>query len=158
MVRDNPLTGIGVGTMPEMNRRIAQQQNAISSVRGDRDTHNTYLRVAAELGIPGLLIYLVMWGFAIAKLRQARAATRHVRPREHQFLTFLQMSIAAFLAASVFGTYSSLSFTYLALAYIWLASDILSRESWYVPTSRNAIAGAPNDFEPKSGPRLRRAL
>ena len=156
VVRDNPITGIGVGTMPEANRMIAQQRGAVLSARGSRDTHNTYLRVAAELGIPGLLIYLAMWGFAIAKLRQARAATRHVRPREHQFLTFLQMSIVAYLVASVFGTYSSLAFTYLALAYIWLASDILSREPWYV-SSRNAIAGAPNDFEPKSGPRLRRS-
>lgn len=142
-VRKQPVTGIGLGMMPAANRLTALRLGLDWGVRGLRDTHSTYLRHAAETGLIGLAIYLVMWGVAMAGLSRAKKATRHVRPREHQFLTFLQLSVVAFLVASVFGTYGSLSFTYLMLAYIWLASDILSRHPWYVPQKLGAPAAVP---------------
>jgi O-antigen ligase len=142
-VRDHPLTGIGVGMMPEKNRLAALQQGLQWEVRGQRDTHSTYLRIAAETGYPGLLLYLLMWGLAIVKIKRAKAAIKHVRPREFQFLTFIELSVFAFLAASVFGTYGTLSFTYLSLAYVWLAADIFTRHSWYVPVDSRDVAAAP---------------
>jgi O-antigen ligase len=142
-LRSHPLTGVGIGMMPEKNRQAALRQGLEWEVRGQRDTHSTYLRVAAETGYPGLLLYLVMWGVVIAKLKRAKAAIKHVRPREHQFLTFLELSVIAFLAASVFGTYYSLSFTYLSLTYVWLAADVFTRHSWYVPAGSMDAAAAP---------------
>lgn len=142
-VRDHPVTGVGIGMMPETNRWYALRQGLVWEVRGERDTHSTYLRIAAETGIPGLLMYLVMWGAAIVKLQRARAATKHARPHEHQFLTFLLLSTIAYLSASVFGTYFALSFTYLMLSLIWLSAEILSRNSWYVPAKWAAAGPIP---------------
>jgi O-antigen ligase len=142
-VRKHPVTGIGLGIMPQVNRWAALRLGLDWSVRGERDTHSTYLRIAAETGLPGLALYLVMWGLAIAKLSRTKKAIRHLRPREHQFLTFLHLSIIAFLVAAMFGTYFSLSFTYVMLAYIWLASDILSRHPWYVPQGVGASTAVP---------------
>ena len=142
-LRAHPLTGVGIGMMPERNRLAALQQGLQWEVRGQRDTHSTYLRVAAETGYPGLLLYLAMWGIVIARIKRAKSAIKHVRPRETQFLTFLELAVIAFLAASVFGTYYSLSFTYLSLAYAWLAADILTRHPWYVPADSRDVAAAP---------------
>ncbi len=142
-LRAHPLTGVGIGMMPERNRVAALQQGLQWEVRGQRDTHSTYLRIAAETGYPGLLLYLAMWGLVIVKIKRAKAAIKHVRPRETQFLTFLELSVIAFLAASVFGTYGALSFTYLSLAYVWLAADIFTRHSWYVPVNARDVAAAP---------------
>jgi len=152
VIRDNPLTGVGIGMMPETNRWAANRLGLQWSVGGLRDTHSTYLRTAAETGIIGLALYLAMWGFAMAALSRARKAIRTVRPREHQFLTFLHLSVIAFLVASIFGTYSSLSFTYLMLAYLWLASDILSRHPWYVPAK---MAAREVTFPPSPGRMMR---
>lgn len=149
-VRDHPLTGVGLGMMSEVHRQVAMREGMAWSVRGQRDTHSTYLRIAAETGIPGLLIYLVMWGLALRGLSRAKAATRYVRPREHQFLTFITLGVIAFLGASVFGTYGTMSFTFIALAYVWLASELLSRHPWYAPPRHATTPGAA-DSAPRRG-------
>ena len=142
-LRSHPLTGVGIGMMPERNRLAALEQGLQWEVRGQRDTHSTYLRIAAETGYPGLLLYLAMWGLVFVKIKRTKTAIKHIRPREYQFLTFIELSVIAFLAASVFGTYGSLSFTYLSLVYVWLAADIFARQSWYVPVNSRDGAAAP---------------
>lgn len=141
-VREYPVTGIGLGMMPERHGQVAMRLGLAKPLRGKRDTHSTYLRVAAETGIPGLALYLLIWGALIVKLRRAKGMIRAVRPGDHQFLVFVELSVFAFLAASVFGTYFSISFTYLIIAFVWLAAEILSRERWYVPPNV-AQAGTP---------------
>ncbi|HEX6315041.1 MAG TPA: O-antigen ligase family protein, partial [Gemmatimonadaceae bacterium] len=133
VVQAHPLTGVGIGMMPITHRWESLRQGLDWRVRGERDTHNTYLRIAAETGIPGLMLYLSIWGFVMVKLTQVKAVIRHVRPKETQFLTFLQLSIVAFMTASVFGTYGFLSYTYIMLSFIWLAAATFERQSWYVP-------------------------
>ena len=140
--KQHPFTGVGVGMMPKAHRWEALRLGAVFTVRGERDTHSTYLRLAAETGLPGLVIYVLMWGAVIRKIRQVRAKIRHVRPREHQLLTFLEVSIISFMVASIFGTYSYLSFTYISLAVAWLTAEIMEREPWYVASG--ALSAAPS--------------
>jgi O-antigen ligase len=141
-VQEYPVTGVGLGMMPERNRLVALRRGLGPSVLGARDTHSTYLRIAAETGIPGLVLYLLIWAAVIVKLRRAKSMIRAVRPADHQFLVFIELSVFAFLAASLFGSYGTISFTYLIIAFVWLASEILSRERWYVPPDV-ARAGEP---------------
>ena len=140
-IQQSPLTGVGAGMMPATHRLEALRRGADLTVRGARDTHSTYLRVAAETGIPGLLLYLAIWGTLFARMRRARRFLRAARPREHQMLLFLELSLVAYQVASLFGTYGSLSFTYLYVGVAWLAADILERQPWYVPN--RAAGGAP---------------
>ncbi len=143
-IREYPVTGVGLGMMPDRNRWVALRRGLDWSVRGERDTHSTYLRLAAETGIPGLIIYLVMWGTVIAKLRRAKNMIRNVRPTDAQFLIFIELSVWAFLVASVFGSYGVLSSTYVMLAFVWLSADILAKERWYVPASVSFPALVPS--------------
>lgn len=129
--RDNPLLGIGAGMMPTAHRAAAARAGLDMSVRGNRDTHSTYLRIAAESGFPGLVFYLLIWASAFWRVRQVRRALRHTRPREHQMLFYLELAMLSFSVASIFGTYGALAFTYLSLGVAWLAAEILAKEPWY---------------------------
>jgi O-antigen ligase len=133
VIRQHPVLGVGAGMMPVENAKQALREDASWYVRGARDTHSTYLRLAAELGIPGLLIYLALWGAVFVHIRRVRRRIRSIRPKEHQFLVFVELAMVAYMTASVFGTYGWLSFTYLGLGVAWLTATILEREPWYVP-------------------------
>lgn len=132
-IREQPLTGVGLDMQPLKHRQEAERRGAWWTVRGERDTHSTYIRLTAEMGFPGLAIYLVMWGLVVAKLRTVRKRLRHQRPREHQALLFVELAVLAYLVASIFGSYGLLSFNYLALTFAWMMADVLEREPWYVP-------------------------
>ena len=129
--RDNPLVGIGAGMMPTKHRLESARLGLNYSARGNRDTHSTYLRIAAESGFPGLALYLLLFGSVFLKLQKSRRSIRNARPKEHQLLFYLQLAMISFSVASLFGTYGHLSFTYFSFGILWLAGDILGRESWY---------------------------
>lgn len=131
-IRQNPVTGVGANMMPVRHRQEADRLNLPSTMRGERDTHSTYLKLAAEMGIPALILYLVMWGSVFRRVHRVRRSIVSVRPKDHQVLFYLELAMCAFMVASVFGSYGSLSFTYLIVSVAWLAADVLSRESWYV--------------------------
>lgn len=140
-IKQNPVTGVGAGMMPTTNRWEALRRKEGWGVRGTRDTHSTYLRLAAEMGIPGLAIFLAMWASLLVHVRRSRKKIRHLRPKEHQLLLFMELAIISFLVASIFGTYFLIQFSYLTIAVAWLAATILADEPWYVPPGSQA-AGA----------------
>lgn len=141
-VRDHPILGVGAGMMPTTHRFEALRRGFDYTVLGLRDTHSTYLRIAAETGIPGLIIYLAMWVSLFLHVRRVRRKIKEQRLKDYQFLLFLELSMMAFMIASLFGSYGWLSFTYLSIAVAWLAATILEQESWYVPDRAMATAGA----------------
>lgn len=69
MVTQHPLYGIGLGEF-----KVEVEQYAAGHKDLDHIAHNTYLALAAEMGLPALLLYLTMlagaWG-ALARLRSA---------------------------------------------------------------------------------------
>jgi hypothetical protein len=81
-----------------------------------------------------------MWIAVLAKVRGTRKRIKAAWHQEHQFLLFLELGIIAYLVASIFGTYYSISFTYIMLAYSWLAAEVLGRERWYVPPNADRVA------------------
>jgi len=139
-IQKNPLMGVGAGMMPTTHRWEALRRNLWWTVRGERDTHSTYLRLTAETGIPGLAIYLTMWGTLFWHIRRVRNKIKLIRPREYQALVFIEASLIAFMVASIFGTYMWVTFTYIGISVAWLAASILEHHPWYVPP--DAMPGA----------------
>jgi O-antigen ligase len=129
--RDNPFLGVGPGMMPKESRLATMRGNMIYTVRGERDTHSTYLRIAADNGFPGVALYLSIWVAVFWKVRAARRSLRATRHGDHQVLFFLELGMFAFMVAAIFGTFGTLSFTYLSMGVAWLAAEILQREPWY---------------------------
>ena len=96
------------------------------SAIGFRDTHSTYLNVAAETGIPGVFLFLTMITVVVVPSERTRRLARG-SPRAHQLLA-LELGLLAFMLAGVFGSFAKLSFLYMQLAIMWAVTDITQRE------------------------------
>ncbi len=71
IIADHPLLGVGAGGFAtEYAARIPPEASGSQAARA-RDTHNQYLRVQVEAGLPGSVAFLLMIGLL---LRQAGAA------------------------------------------------------------------------------------
>ena len=108
----NPVLGVGLGT-------IAYANGDVSDVLADRDAHNTYVTLAAENGIPGLVLFLFLVGGTIMRSRRVRRRVRDTLPNGAEQLRYLELGLICFCAAGVFGSYGRLSFLYVHLALIW---------------------------------------
>jgi putative inorganic carbon (hco3(-)) transporter len=116
----NPVTGVGIGCYGEANGRFAPDL-------GRRDAHNTYLGLAAETGLPGLLLWLGLVGSVLAQVRRRRAALE-ADERTIQVL-WIHRAVIGFLIAGFFASYSGITMFYLFLGILWAASNVLGRES-----------------------------
>jgi O-antigen ligase len=65
MIRDQPLSGVGLGNWqfnyPRYSHRYMRDTCFNLSTQVQR-VHNDYLQLTAECGIPALLVFLVLWG------------------------------------------------------------------------------------------------
>ncbi len=97
IVRDHPLTGIGVG-------QFKSAVGAYSSVKDlSRLAHNTYLEIAAEMGIPGLILFLAVFGFSFRTLTEVRLAARQDRAEWlSPVATAIQAGLLGFAVAAFF--------------------------------------------------------
>ena len=62
---ENPIFGIGLGAYKEANQRYAPQL-------GRKDTHNTYLNLAAEVGLPGFFLWCALFGSVLRHAYRSR--------------------------------------------------------------------------------------
>jgi len=126
IIAENPATGIGLGAYSLAHATYTGRMVVPPAARGFRDTHSTYLNVAAETGIPGLFLFLAMVGSVAigAELTRRRAVGT---PRARQLFA-LELGLLAFLMHGIFGSLSKLSFLYIQLALIWAVTEVTKRE------------------------------
>jgi O-antigen ligase len=115
----NPVLGVGIGCYNEANERIAPEW-------GRRDAHNTYIRLAAEMGLPGLLLWLGLVGSVLAEVRRRRA--RIVADDRMIQVLWIERAVIGFLVAGIFASYSGLTIFYLFLGILWAAANLLGRD------------------------------
>lgn len=125
---ENPLLGVGPGM-------FSVAQNDISVERGLRrgawlGTHNTYLQVSSEIGIPGLLLFLAVLFHAWKNLRaleRATAARRDERAMEIQTLAFTLRLLL--LSSFVFFFFEHIPFSpFVPVLACWIAAFSLSAQ------------------------------
>ncbi len=113
---DHPLLGVGIGCYNEANARYAPKL-------GRRDAHNTYMSLAAEMGLPGLLLWLGLVGSVLGQVRRLR---RRLEADDQTVQAlWLEKGIIAFLVAAFFATYFAITIFYLLLGTLWAASKVL---------------------------------
>jgi probable O-glycosylation ligase (exosortase A-associated) len=115
-----PAFGVGAGNFNAAEGRLSEYaQNRHRGVRWNA-AHNSYIQVGAELGIPGLLMFVGMIATAFAALR--RSSRRLGNARGNAAARELTQAIAAALIGFAVGgvflslAYSEILFTLLALA------------------------------------------
>ena len=104
----HPLLGVGPG-----NFEVAQ--NDLALARGDPKgswhvTHNTYTELSSEMGIPGLVIYLVVL-FNVFKILNSILRTRYPGPKWQnlrQLARSLRAACIVFLPVAFFGSFGYL--------------------------------------------------
>jgi O-antigen ligase len=122
LVADHPVLGIGIGCF---NQAIVRYMPELGP--SGKDAHNTYLSLAAEMGLPGLLLWLGLVGSVLAQVRRRRARLE-ADDRTIQAL-WIHRAIIGFLIASFFGSYSGITMFYLFLGILWAASNVLGRDA-----------------------------
>jgi O-antigen ligase len=114
----NPVVGVGIGCYREANARYAPQL-------GERDAHNTYISLAAETGLPGLLLWLGLVGSVLAQVRRRRALLTADDGTIQ--VMWIHSAVIGFLVAGFFASYARLTVFYLFLGILWAASNVLGR-------------------------------
>jgi O-antigen ligase len=113
---DNPLFGLGAGQFQNHNPEGRKEE-------AWRETHNAVLQVAAELGIAGLAIFLIVIGSGFAAVIRTSAAVRrggrtHARAPDAAGKKREAMEMyAAAMAASLTGWFVAAMFA--SVAYYW---------------------------------------
>ncbi len=117
---DHPVFGVGLGAYPEANAAYAPNL-------GRKDTHDTYLNVAAELGLPGLVLWC---GLFASVLRYAYRSRQLAAPGALATQQgWIERGLLAYLVAGLFGNFAALTFPYLILAVLWCSATILASTS-----------------------------
>jgi putative inorganic carbon (hco3(-)) transporter len=116
----HPVVGVGIGCYREANGRYAPQL-------GERDAHNTYVSLAAEMGFPGLLLWLGMVTSVLLHVRRRRALLE-ADDRTIQ-IVWIERAVIGYLVAGFFGSYAGLTIFYLFLGILWAASNVLGSDT-----------------------------
>jgi O-antigen ligase len=112
---DHPVIGVGPGEFPLYYREYADVVG-IKVKAADRESHNLYLGLAAELGIIGITVFLVIVGLTLRELARARRAVRARDPLMADLATGFILSIVAYLSTGIFLHMSFIRYFWLMLA------------------------------------------
>ena len=127
----HPVFGVGAGNFPVAEGTISPLVKSARPNQGVKwsVSHNSFIQVGAELGLPGLVIFLGILGTAFAELRTlGRIGARRPGarpPPEAQLAQALTGSLIAFVVGGFFLSlaYRDLLFVLLALvAGLWKAA------------------------------------
>jgi O-antigen ligase len=97
MVRDHPLTGVGVGQVKHLYPGYAGPE---ARRRSTSHLHDAPLQILVERGVPGLAAWLAIWVAFFAGAARARA--RAARPDDRALVLGSMAGVGAFLAAGLF--------------------------------------------------------
>lgn len=102
----HPIFGVGVGTFQSASAQFSKSKNERESWH---ETHNTYMQVASECGIPGLIAYVAAIWFSFRGLWWIRQQSRFNpellylnRLANYLFAMLICYSISAFFASMAY--------------------------------------------------------
>ena len=139
-----PVVGVGMGNFH------------IYSIR-EKEAHNGYLEIAAELGVTGLIAYLIVIFAPLISLRRIERQTRGMRSKGEREMYWLSVSVQAALVAymvcSFFASIQYLWYLYYTAAYAVALRQIHAAEEMEASLSEyQALRTWPmSDTEPARG-------
>jgi putative inorganic carbon (HCO3(-)) transporter len=115
MISSHPLTGVGIGTYAENLPFYAPQGTEMQDT-----AHNLYLNIAAEMGIPGLLVYL-----SILVIILSRAIKNHQTLKD-EYLKCLNLGLlGGVIAFSVSNLFTPLMLRGVAIP-LWIFIGLIT--------------------------------
>src|SRR6266545_3330460 len=130
------LVGLGVGMS---NFQVAEGTISPLAKRRERGLavywtapHNTFIQAGAELGVPGLLLFIGLFATAFASLRRVARRARSATPPDGDVSRLAQTLTAALVGFVVGAFFLSLAYTdmlYMLLAFV-VALGKVARGRW----------------------------
>ncbi|MGV3710154.1 MAG: O-antigen ligase family protein [Gemmatimonas sp.] len=116
----HPVVGVGIGAYPYTHQKFALRRAEWAIAQGQRDSHNTYLRVAAENGVLGLALFMMVFITTFNELRKtARSMKGSSDPNDREIAERChahQAAMVGLAVCAVFGSLDSMVFPFLLVA------------------------------------------
>lgn len=142
---EHPVTGAGFGTYALVHGAYAPRvPNLQGNPYGRRDAHSTYMRLLAEVGIPGLALFLAVFVSSWRMVRRALPTVREHYPGIDGLLIAMVCGQVAFLQAGLFGSFAHLPFIYMFTMVLCVMVRLYS----VPPTRESAPLGTPDESKP----------
>lgn len=126
---DHPIIGVGPDMFPIYYEQYAQVVGILIRNDAAREAHNLYLGVSAELGIPGLIVFLIIAYKTVRMLLDARRASRRTRPDLERLTTPFLLALMTYYVTGMFLHLSFIRYYWLMLAIAGAAAIITLRET-----------------------------
>lgn len=136
---DHPVMGVGPDGFPLFYQEYAQriggeirETTHMGEKKGQeaqRQAHNMFLGIAADLGVPGLIAFLSLIGVTMARLlRTRRHWLRRGDPEKANLATGFLLALLSFLATGVFLSLAFERYYWLLLAIAGAAGSVALRD------------------------------
>jgi putative inorganic carbon (HCO3(-)) transporter len=102
----HPLVGVGMGNYRQRSTR-------------NQASHNAYTQIAAEMGFPAMIVYILFMTTSVKRLRKIEAATSAVRRKSRYYYLSvgLQGSLVGYMVCSFFASVAFLWYVYYLVAF-----------------------------------------
>ena len=109
---DRPVFGVGMGNFPTAEGTISPMARAGEYGRGVRwgAAHNTFVQIGAELGIPGLLLFVGLIVSVFVALRRVSRQAARAGPQGNDLARLAQSLMTALVGFVVGGFFLSLAY------------------------------------------------
>ena len=144
---DHPVIGVGPGMFPVYYEAYANTVGILVRNDIERQAHNLYLGFGAELGVPGLIVFLLIAYSVVRMLLAARRASIVKRPDLERLTTPFLLALMTYYVTGMFLHLSFARFYWLMLAVATAAAVVTLREM--------ASADEPAETETRQSPRPR---
>ena len=125
---DHPLIGVGPAMFPAYYEPYANTVGILVRNDAEREAHNLYLGVGAELGLPGLIAFLLVALSVVGLLRKARRVSLPSRPDLERLTTPFLLALLTYYVTGLFLHLSFGRFYWLMLAVATAAAIVTLRE------------------------------
>ena len=129
VIVDHPVLGVGPDMFPVYYEEYAQVVGILIRNDAAREAHNLYLGIGAELGIPGLIVFLIIAGLTVRMILAARRASLIRRPDLERLTTPYLLALLTYYVTGLFLHLSFGRFYWLMLAVAGAAAIITLRET-----------------------------
>jgi O-antigen ligase len=125
---DHPVIGVGPAMFPTYYEAYANTVGILVRNDAEREAHNLYLGVGAELGVPGLIVFLLVGLSTVRMLFKARRASILRRPDLERLTTPFLLALLTYYVTGMFLHLSFGRFYWLMLAVATAAAVVTLRQ------------------------------
>ena len=142
MILENPVMGIGLGNFKETVGFYAKAEEMPEGELVWRQAHNTYIEIAAEMGVPGLLCFLAILLLTFRSLSRVRRQTERSGPAfVHIAAKGIQAGLLGFALGAFFVSTQFLKMFWFMLFLSMCLPQLVASEKSLASTEQSAQPG-----------------